>query len=341
MRQSFLIGLIFILPTFISSCNKSNSSTDLVGNWVNRYNFDGIARSHAVGFTIGDKSYLVGGYDGDNRVRINDTWQYDPIKNQWLKMAEFPGIGRTSAVAFAINGKGYVGLGYDGTNKLNDFWEYDPTNNTWTQKNNIPENDGFSARYGSVAFSIGSKGYVLGGYDGNYLKDLWEYDPTADSWSQKTSLPGSKRMNAVAFVIDNIAYVCTGIENAAYPSDFWAYDASTDTWAKKRDIANNSDQSYDDEYTSIVRENAVAFVINGLGYIATGDNTVVVSTVWEYDPATDLWKRKTDFEGAARSNALGMTVSNRGFVVTGKTGNTYLDDLWEFDPNATYNKYDK
>ena len=198
-----------------------------------------------------------------------------------------------------------------------------------------------SARYGSVAFSANEKGYILGGYDGNYLKDLWEYDPSANSWSQKSSLPGSKRMNAAAFVIDNIAYVCTGVENATYPADFWAYDASADTWTKKRDIANNSDESYDDDYTSIVRENAVAFVINGLGYVATGDNSSVNATVWEYDPATDLWKRKTDFEGAARLNAVGFTVSNRGFVVTGKTGSTYLDDIWELEPYSTYNKNDK
>ncbi|HUW04841.1 MAG TPA: kelch repeat-containing protein, partial [Williamwhitmania sp.] len=180
-----------------------------------------------------------------------------------------------------------------------------------------------------------------GGYDGNYLKDLWQYDPSTNTWAQKTSLPGSKRMNAVAFVINDIAYVCTGTQNATHPADFWAYDASTDTWTKKRDIANDSNESYDDNYTSIVRANAVAFVINGLGYITTGDDNTIISTVWEYNPVTDLWTRKTDFEGAARSNAVGFTVSGRGFVVTGVSGSTYLDDIWEFLPYDTYNANDK
>jgi N-acetylneuraminic acid mutarotase len=188
---------------------------------------------------------------------------------------------------------------------------------------------------------VGSKGYVLGGFDGNYLKDLWEYNPSSDTWAQRASLPGNKRFNASVFVINSIVYVVGGNNNGTYVKDFWAYDSSTDTWTKKRDISNtNDDEDYDDDYTSIVRQNAAAFVINNLGYLATGDVSSLLSTVWEYDPATDLWTEKTNFEGTARTNAVGITVQNRGFILTGKTSSLYLDDVWEFLPFAEYDEND-
>ena len=335
-RLSMFIPFALILFVF-NSCSDEDSDSDLVGNWVDRYDFEGVARSYGISFTIGDKAYVISGYDGDERVRLQDCWEFDPIKNQWLKRASLPGIGRTSAIGFSVNGKGYIGTGYDGTNKLKDFWEYDPVSNVWTQKNNFPG----TARYGAVAFSVNDKGYILGGFDGNYLKDLWEYDSNTDTWTQKTSLPGNKRFNASAFVIDDIAYVVGGNNNGTYVADFWAYNASTDTWEKKRDIENSNDEeTYDDEYTSIRRQNATTFVIDGLGYLATGDMSSLLSAVWEYNPLTDLWTQKTNFEGSTRNNAVGITVQNRGFVLTGKSSNLYLDDVWEFKPLDEYNEYD-
>lgn len=326
-----LLLLLLLLP----SCSDDDSD-DLVGNWINRWSFEGKARSHAISFTINDKAYIVSGYDGDDRVRLRDTWELDPSNNKWLRKADFPGIGRTSAIGFSANGKGYIGTGYDGTNKLNDFWEYDPTSNTWTQKSNFAG----GARYGSTAFSIGEKGYVVGGYDGNYLKDLWEYNPATDTWTQKTSIPGSKRFNGMSFVINNIAYVVGGNNNGKYVDDFWAYDASNDTWERKRDVSDNSDESYDDDYLNIACQNAATFVISDRGYLATGEVSSLITKVWEYDPTTDLWKQKTSFEGSSRINAVGLTVQNRGFILLGKSGTYYFDDAWEFEPFAEYDEND-
>ncbi len=326
-----LLFLLFIIP----SCS-STSSDDLVGNWVNQYSFEGKARSNAITFTINDIAYVVSGYDNDEGVRLKDTWAFYPDKNQWIQKADFPGDGRTGGVGFSANGKGYVCTGRNNTTNLSDTWEYDPTADSWTKKADF----GGGARYGATAFSVGNKGYVVGGYDGNFLKDLWEYDPATDSWVKKTSPSGSKRAYASSFVINNIAYVVGGNNNGTYVEDFWAYDASLDTWTKKRDISNNSDDSYDNDYTSITRQDAATFVINGRAYLATGFKSGLVSKVWEYDPATDLWEQKTSFEGSARDNAVGITVQNRGFVLSGKSGSQYFDDIWEFEPFADYNYKD-
>ncbi|GAB4340097.1 MAG: kelch repeat-containing protein [Calditrichia bacterium] len=327
--------LILFVLSFVVGCSNDEDEEDIIGNWVELSDFEGVARSDAVVFTIGNKAYVGTGYDGTDRLR--DLWEYDPELNNWTRKADFPGVPRSGAVGFGTDSKGYVGLGYDGTNKLKDFWEYDPVTNKW---DSIPEFGG-SARYSAVAFSINNKGYVGTGYDGNNLKDFWEYDPATKKWTQIISLPGAKRRDAVAFVIDGKAYICTGVNNGTYEDDLWEYDPATQTWSKKRDISDKSDDEYDDEYYSIVGANKVAFAINGKGYVVTGGQGTAGTYTWEYDPKADLWTEKTALEASGRIEAVGFALGDMGYVATGRTGSYYLDDLWGFRPNVEQVDFDK
>lgn len=325
----------FACAVMFASCSKDNTSVTLVGNWIKRSDFEGVARSEAVAFTIGDKGYVGLGYNG--KTRLKDLWEYNLEQDYWTQKASFPDTasGRTSAVAFSIGTKGYITTGNDGENYLKDLWEYDQETNTWTRKADF----GGTARYDAVAFNLNNKGYVGTGYDGNYLKDFWQYDPGADSWTQIASVGGSKRVGGTAFVIDGKAYVCCGLNNGSYITDFWMFDPSTESWTEKRKIANVSDESYDDAY-AITREYGVAFVINSKAYLTGGINSSILSDTWEYDPATDLWKKKTAFEGAARYGTVALSLGNRGFITTGRSSSYRFDDCWEFLPDADYNKND-
>ncbi|HPG11316.1 MAG TPA: kelch repeat-containing protein [Chitinophagaceae bacterium] len=326
-----------LLAISFTSCEKTTESNDdLVGNWSRLYEFEGVGRTEAVTFTINNIVYVGSGFDGSNR--LNDFWSFDKSTGTWTSIKPFPGDARNSAVAFAINGKGYVGTGIDeNATKLKDFWEYDPIANNWTQVADF----GGTARYGAVAFSIGGKGYVCSGYDGNYLKDLWEYDPTTNSWVQKSSLYGSKRSGATAFVYNDKGYVLTGFNNGSYLNDFWAYDPTTDSWTEKRKISDATEDDFDDDYgENIRRSNAVIFVMNGYAYLTCGSKSGVITTTWQYDISNDLWKEKTNFEGSAREGALGFSIENRGFIVTGNNSSYRFDDMWEFFPNDEQNDYD-
>ena len=329
------ISLPVLVMWIISACNPNSSSdSTTVGNWITRSSFEGVARSEAVAFTIGDFSYLGSGFDGKDRLK--DFWQYDPVQNFWLQKADVPGAARSSAVGMSINDKGYIGTGYDNDGgKLKDFWQYDPTLNTWKAVADF----GGSARYDAVAFSIKDKDYVTTGFDGNYLKDLWQYDPVANAWTQLPSYGGDKRREAVAFVINDKAYVCTGINNGTAINDMWMFDPQSG-WTEKRKLTNVSDSSFDDAYTSIVRSNAVSIVINGKAYISTGENGSSTSGCWEYDPAVDLWVLKTSFERSGRSGAVGFSVKGKGFVSTGRSGSNPFDDLEEFYPDQAYQAND-
>ncbi|MEL1253298.1 kelch repeat-containing protein [Flavobacterium sp. DGU38] len=328
-------GILFaalLSGLFFTGCSNDDEDDELVGNWIKKSAFDGPARSSATSFVIGDYAYIATGYTGDEYLK--DLWAYNSNGDYWEQKADFTGTGRSSASSFVLNDKGYVGLGYDGTNKLKDFYQYDPIGNTWTQKTDFAG----TARYGAVGFQVGGKAYFGTGYDGNYLKDFYQYNDTNNAWTLVSGFSGNKRRNATVFVINDKAYLGTGVNNSVNQEDFWEFNPSTEVWTRLRDI----DQDDDDDYSwnndyAITRSNASSFSLNGLGYVVGGEG---IKTVWEYNPSTDLWVERTALEGAARTDAVGFAINNRGFLMLGRIGSTYFDDAWEFKPLEVQNDDD-
>jgi N-acetylneuraminic acid mutarotase len=319
----------------LASCSSSEDTTKL-GNWVRRADYQGDARREAVSFVIGDTAYVGTGTSGvDGGTLLSSFYKYDATKDNWTMIASMQDVAdpaknlaRTGATAFAAGGKGYVTTGSDADFKsLKDTWEYNPATNSWASKAAFPG----AARYFAVGFSLKDQGYVGTGYDGgNNMSDFFRYIPSQDRWEPITSLK-DKRRQAVAFVIKDSAYVVTGTGAGVVPTRMYVYDATNDTWREKAKIENATDESFDDDYSSIARYAGVAFVINNKGYVTTGFSG---ASTWEYDPVADRWTEKTAFDGASRNSAVGFSVKGRGFISTGYSSATYLDDLYEFLPDT-------
>lgn len=185
---------------------------------------------------------------------------------------------------------------------------------------------GFSnmAREGAISFSIDGKGYITTGRycDGGtiYYNDLWEYDTSFNTWTQKTSLPGPGRGYAVGFSIDNKGYVVSGQTSDGYLDDCWEYDPINDSWTQKANFPGNP------------RSHATGFTINGKGYIGTGaDNTTTYNDFYEFDPNTNTWATITAFP-SFRLGANGLSVNNKGYVGFGTDGTNVFKDLYRYDP---------
>ena len=161
---------------------------------------------------------------------------------------------RNSAVAMAVDEKGYLGTGYDGTNYLNDFWEFNRPPLMWAIERGFPAS-------GPIWPWPWANGVSRCGYDGNYLKDFYAFNPAANSWTQTIGIGGTKRQGATSFVINGIAYVCCGQNNGEYVDDFWKFDPSTESWTQLGISSVLGREDYDDDYT-ITRTNGVAFVID-------------------------------------------------------------------------------
>jgi N-acetylneuraminic acid mutarotase len=311
--------MLYILP----ACKHTKEVTPVVpltGSWTAGVDFEGIARSNAVAFTINNKAYVGTGFSGTTRLK--DFWEFDGTT--WSQKAIFPGIAREKAAGFALSTKGYLGTGFDGTNLLKDFYEYDPIGNSWTKKKDFADS---LTRSSAVGFALDSNGVGLGfigtGFDGNSKNDIYKYHSLTDKWYKVASLP-KKTSSASAFVINNKAYVCAGTNNGIMVNEVSEYDPTNNTWAVKATLPST-------------RSDAVGFSLNELGYLAGGFNgSSITASVWSFNPGAvgtgGTWTQVNDMGGSARMNAVGFVFNNKAFVATGKNNNARFDDVWQLNP---------
>lgn len=181
-------------------------------------------------------------------------------------------------------------------------------------------------------FSINGKGYVCCGLDSNDVcyKDLWEYDPVLNVWSQKANVPGSIRRAAFAFELNNMGYVGGGIDNeikslGTLLSDFHMYNPTTNSWTTKSTLPFALFRSASATY------NNKAFVFCG------ANSWAGTSNVYQYDPLTDSWSNISYFFGpptstGGREGGVATTINNKIYFGMGKDDVWYQKDWWEFDP---------
>lgn len=289
----------------------------LYGTWTRKADFPGRERSGAVGFTIGNKAYLLSGLSDELNGIWNDKdlWEYDPSNNQWTKRADFPGNGRDFAVGFAIGNKGYIGTGWQMVGgQLNDFWEYDPALDSWTQKANFPGHE----RAYAVALTIGNNAYVGSGIDGGYTpyKDFWKYDQLSDAWTRVADFPGDAIFGQSSFTVNGKGYIGLGATTALLFKEFWQYDPETNIWVRKTDFPGEA------------RAEAVGFAVGNKGYMGFGGST---ADFWEYEPATDKWTQRANWKGYTTLRAATFTIGEKAYIATG-SGNLSGKEVWEFSP---------
>lgn len=176
-------------------------------------------------------------------------------------------------------------------------------------------------RCDAVAFSIGDKGYVGTGYDGeDRLSDFWEYNVEKNTWLQIDSFPGVARNGAVAFAANGKGYVGLGYDGINKLKDFWEYNPETSKWRQVADFSGSA------------RYGAIALGLNNKGYIGAGYDGNYLKDFWEYNPANNIWTQKVSIGGSKRKDAIAFEINGKGYVCTGINNGQYQDDMWEYDP---------
>jgi N-acetylneuraminic acid mutarotase len=290
-------------------------------------------------------------------------------QNTWVQKASVVGGTRHNGVSGEINNKGYVGLGYNSVTATNriDFWEYDATTNNWAQKANFPG----ASRNFAASFVVGGKFYVCTGTSNfnpgttTSYNDLWEYNPTTNTWAQKASFPGGARYGATGFSANGKGYVTMGIDNGSFlKKDLWEYNPSTNSWSQKLDypgLARYFATSFSiygtpyvgcGGYNDFYKYNATtntwtaipnfpgsfnsknsSFNIGGNGYVGIGlSGTTRTKGCYKYSASTNTWSTILNFSGSARDVACSFSINNKGYIGMGFDGNS-LNDLWEYTPS--------
>jgi N-acetylneuraminic acid mutarotase len=319
MKKHFSLILLFLFS--ICFCFAQ-------GTWTQKADFGGGVRLNAAGTGLNGKGYIGLGNDTVSNQVWRDWWEYDPVNDVWTQKTSLPAIARLSASILTLNNKIYiVGGGSCGFSIYSDCWEYDPVLNTWTAKANLAA----GSREMAAAFSIGTKGYITTGQGGITLvdtqEDLWEYDATQNTWTQKANFGGGKRVLATGFSIGSKGYVAAGMDpysSAQKLNDLWEYDPALNAWTRKSDVPGPK------------RQGAVSFSLNGKGFVGFGaiDSVPVYqgNDFWCYEPSTDSWSQLPVMNGLGRLSAVGFTIASKGYLGTGEfTPSSVYKDFWEFD----------
>jgi N-acetylneuraminic acid mutarotase len=201
-----------------------------------------------------------------------------PAVVEWSARAPLPEANSEIAVA-ELDGLIYVVGGYPSSRvTVASVQRYDPAADSWTLTTPLP----FPVNHAMAAAAAG-KLYVVGGQsgasgDGPFLDTVFEYDPAADSWSQRASMPTARGGGAAA-VVDGKIYVAGG--RPPRGSDFAVHDPASDDWTELPDMPT-------------ARNHLAAAAIDGLVYVVggrfgAGFNSEMTNVLEIYDPATNAW----------------------------------------------------
>lgn len=75
------VGVLVFCVIFFCLCVCMEDVFYMVGVWYCCLDFDGVVWIDVVGFIIGNKGYICGGYNG-KIICLVDIWEYD-IDNDW------------------------------------------------------------------------------------------------------------------------------------------------------------------------------------------------------------------------------------------------------------------
>lgn len=159
--------------------------------WSQIKNFTAEGRRGAVSFVINNIPYVFTGEN--NGVYATTFLKYDTSSGEWITLHNpinhltidpndpDSTIFRSNGVAFVINDYAYLTCGEHGVLK-SDTWKYDPEKDRWER---VSDFEG-EARTNAVAFSNGSKAFVLTGNTAvRYFDDMWEFNPKNDESNQE------------------------------------------------------------------------------------------------------------------------------------------------------------
>lgn len=250
-----------------------------LNSWTKKATFPGIARVKAVAVVVNNKAYVGLGYKPHASTYVNgnykDFWMYDPVTDTWTQKASFPSTATDACVSFVFDNCIYVGEGFNDTGFTNEFWKYNPQQDAWTQLKDFPD----YSRAGAVLCTDGTRVFFGTGFRSWNFNDWWEYFPKTDSWEKRKPMPDNGRVNAVSLSIADRFFVLTGrhfggdLTGGCVKSDIMEYDAIRNVWYKRGNIPGGG------------RENAIAFTINGKGYIGFGeDDKGVLNDFWSFEP---------------------------------------------------------
>ena len=275
---------------------------------------------------------LIGPFDLASQFRLSQGWQQAtsmPHALQEIYCAELQGGIHLAGGFIFGDGSAEVSSHHLRYDTIKDYWEF---------KEAIPQ-----ARHHLQMVSHKGRLYGMGGFImaspesvWNMQDQTWEYDPTADTWKDRSTAPEKHGETVGASLGDRIHLVGGRVpksnSNAVYgdhkDSDHHlVYDPGTDTWEKAAPALR-------------ARNSAAGAVIDGLWYLV-GGRTVGSGNLNDmevYDPKEDKWRLAAPMpqaQGGLAASAAGGKLFAYGGEYFSDGGGVYKE-CWSYDPKRDH-----
>lgn len=192
---------------------------------------------------------------------------------------------------------------------------------TWKRLKDFPT----EGRASSLSFSINGKGYWAfgGNLTNSFLTEVWEYDPSTDSWQQKKNFPFNNIGEAVA-VVNGKAYVLL------YSGELYEFDPIADSWTLKS------------QFPTAEYHNSIGFALGTDAYFGTGNGNTedesgsftLTKSFWKYSVTQDTWTQIDDLPGDMRTAAKSFVIGTNAYVGSGYDGPSappWHTDFYRYD----------
>ncbi len=252
----------------------------------------------------------------NNKIYVLWVWQsldeYNPITNTWTtKQYSINYLNSTSSV-LVLNNKIYVIWWNWNIWDEKDLIVYDPTTDTWTQKAsmNIWRSSHSSVVYNWKIYVVWWQYLVNGSWKRTNTVEM--YDPTTDTWIQKSSML-TERYDLWTVIYNNKIYAIWW-----YTSwNIWTveeYDIGTDTW-----ITKESMPYWRSGMTPILYNNKI-YIVWWHGW---------TQSVYEYNPETNKWTQKPWLSNW-RYYSSSILLNDKIYNIWWNYDNEYLKVLQEY-----------
>ena len=227
-------------------------------------------------FAVGEKGYVLGGDKGPTYV--NNLYSFFPFLNeQWHELDSYPAGSMSRQSIAVMDTKVYVlgGFGSDHLEK-DDFYSYDIASNMWISKPVGPP-----PAYSRAGFSLGNEVVYVGGMKDTAKNEVWAYNVYTNVWTQKTDFP-VHQYGGIAVNIKNTIYAGLGKNTANVGNtQLWKSNGALSAWIPEPS-------------GSILSGNVIMGTVYDDKIYVIDKTSSTRYTIFEYNPGTQEWKRKSD-----------------------------------------------
>ncbi len=217
------------------------------------------------------------------------------------------------------------------------LFKYDANTGNYSKEIGFGESPLGSDPDGSLLFATNNKLYGLASYGGKYNNGvLFEYDPATQTYYKKADFEDSTTGDdpeGSLIQVGNFLYGFTSSGGSNNEGVIFKYDLTNDTLIKVVDFDNVNKGKYP--------EGEMLLASNGKLYGLAAGGTNSKGVLFEYNPNTNSFVKKYDFDNNSGREPVGTLIENNGklYGTCRYGGNNDQGTLFSFDINTdTYTK---